>query len=138
MLRAEEQVVLLYLEAAEACSEFSQPWWGLPLRLVPNRPAKRFQLPTELVCGEFEGQQIKQGQTLHMLVHSSARDPEICDDPNFDITARRKIHFGFGGGAHHCLGHLVARNDMASALSALAKNILSFEVLDAEWLPAGQ
>ncbi|MEM9278227.1 MAG: cytochrome P450 [Pseudomonadota bacterium] len=85
---------------------------------------------------EFQGQEIGKGQTLHMLVHASARDPAICEDPAFDITKKRKIHFGFGGGAHHCLGALVARTDMASALTALSETLKSFEYNgEPEWLP---
>lgn len=84
----------------------------------------------------FHGQTITKGETLHMLVHASARDPMICDDATFDITRRRKNHFGFGGGAHHCIGHQVARTDMTSALKALARHIESFEFAGTpEWLP---
>lgn len=85
---------------------------------------------------EFEDVKIKRGEILHMLVHASARDPTVCDDPTFDITAKRKIHFGFGGGAHHCLGALVARTDIACALIALSQNIKSIHYNgEAEWLP---
>lgn len=84
----------------------------------------------------FGGVEIEQGTTVHMLVHASSRDPAICDAPEFDITVRRKKHFGFGGGAHHCIGHLVARTDIACALRALAR---TFETIEpggpAEWLP---
>ena len=85
---------------------------------------------------EFGGVGIERGTTLHMLVHASSRDPAICDAPDFDITCRRKKHFGFGGGAHHCIGHLVARTDIACALRALARR---FETIEpdgaAKWLP---
>lgn len=85
---------------------------------------------------EFQGQNIERGETIHMLVHASARDPAICEDPAFDITRKRKIHFGFGGGAHHCLGALVARTDMASALTALARTLSRFEYDGTpQWLP---
>ena len=85
---------------------------------------------------EFQGQAIKRGEKLHMMVHASACDPEICDEQTFDIQASRKIHFGFGGGAHHCIGHLAARTDMASALKALVKKDvdLSYSSLPT-WLP---
>lgn len=84
----------------------------------------------------FQDQPIKAGDTLHMLVHASARDPAICEDPSFDITKKRKIHFGFGGGAHHCLGALVARTDMASALTSLVGTLEQFEYDgEPEWLP---
>ena len=39
--------------------------------------------------------------------------------PGFDITAERERHFGFGAGPHHCLGHAIARSDMAVAFSIL-------------------
>jgi len=75
---------------------------------------------------DHKGTRIKAGQTVHILVHATALDPAIAADTAFDITARRKLHFGFGGGAHHCLGQGVARADMAAALRALAKRITHF------------
>ena len=85
---------------------------------------------------EFEGIQIASGQTLHLLVHASATDPAVCPDAAFDVTAQRKVHFGFGGGAHNCLGQLVARTDMACALGAMAKGIAGFEYTGTpKWLP---
>ncbi len=79
---------------------------------------------------------ITQGTTLHLLVHASARDPDISETDNFDITIRRKKHFGFGGGAHHCIGHLIARTDIACALRALAKTFQHIELDNgAKWLP---
>ena len=41
----------------------------------------------------------------------------------FDITVERRAHFGFGGGAHHCLGHWLARIDMREALPLLARRL---------------
>lgn len=70
---------------------------------------------------EVSGTTIPRGTVVHLLVHASARDPEICDAPAFDITRPRKRHFGFGGGAHHCIGHMMARTDMAAALRALRR-----------------
>jgi len=84
----------------------------------------------------YGGTKIARGTTLHLLVHASARDPAICEHPEFDITIRRKKHFGFGGGAHHCIGHLVARTDIACALKALAKTFDQIEPDGtAVWLP---
>jgi len=85
---------------------------------------------------EFEGVTIQKGEILHMLVHASAQDPAICENSEFDITAKRKIHFGFGGGAHHCLGALVARTDIARALVALSQHIERIDYNgEPEWLP---
>ena len=85
---------------------------------------------------EIGGCVIEKGTLLHLLVHASARDPEICADARFDITAKRRQHFGFGGGAHHCIGHFVARTDIAAALAELR---LTFKTISydgtPDWLP---
>ena len=50
--------------------------------------------------------------------------PRVFPEPGFDITAEdRPRHFGFGGGWHHCIGHFVARGDMAEALPLLAARL---------------
>ena len=71
---------------------------------------------------------ISAGETLHILVHASATDPATGHSGTFDIRQRRKPHFGFGGGAHHCLGHLVARTDMAAALNIWLQNWISINL----------
>ena len=61
----------------------------------------------------FEGLDIAAGTTVHLFSQSAGTDPRAFPDSAFDIEAERKPHFGFGGGAHHCLGHFVARGDMS-------------------------
>lgn len=82
----------------------------------------------------FEGVDIPKGTTVHVLSHATGTDP-ARHDGQFDIAASRHIHFGFGGGAHHCLGHFLARNDMAIALNILAQHIETFSLLDAKYQP---
>ncbi len=85
---------------------------------------------------EIDGISIRKGRVVHLLVHASARDPEICEDQAFDITVKRRLHFGFGGGAHHCIGHFVARTDTACALVALRKTFRTVAyVSEPKWLP---
>jgi len=78
---------------------------------------------------------IKRGTTIHLFSESAGTDPQQYA-PDFDITAQRKPHFGFGGGPHHCLGHFIARTDMTEGLKALARRIRNPR-LDGEptWLP---
>lgn len=84
----------------------------------------------------MDGVTIPKGTVVHLLMHASARDPAICDNPRFDIRAKRKKHFGFGGGAHHCIGHFVARTDLASALASLRRTFATVEYDGTpEWLP---
>lgn len=112
--------------------------------LIPNaieefvraRPTTTWATRQALEDIEMDGIVIAAGTVVHLLVHAAARDPAICDDPAFDIRARRKKHFGFGGGAHHCIGHFVARTDIASALAALRETFVTMAYDGApDWMP---
>src|SRR5690606_9585399 len=83
-----------------------------------------------------QGLHIAAGTTIHLWSEVAGTDPRVFGDPAFDITAERKPHFGFGGGAHHCLGHFVARSDMSEALPLLARRMRAPRILEGdEWLP---
>ncbi len=103
---------------------------------IRARPTTTWATREALEDVEMEGSTIPKGTVVHLLVHASARDPEVCDDPGFDIIAKRRRHFGFGGGAHHCIGHFVARTDIASALAALRKTFktVAYDGVP-DWLP---
>ncbi len=64
--------------------------------------------------------QIRRGDAVHVLVHATSTDPATGHEGDFDIRRDRKQHFGFGGGAHHCLGRLVAQTDMAAAIGVMS------------------
>ena len=85
---------------------------------------------------EFQGLHIPQGGIVQMLSHSAGTDPSAMPDPAFDISQQRPPHHGFGAGVHHCLGHFVARTDMAVALPLLARRMPD-AVPDGpgQWLP---
>lgn len=83
----------------------------------------------------YGGLEIKRGTTLHLLSGVAATQPEVFA-PGFDISAERKRHFGFGGGIHHCLGHAIARSDMAVALTILPPRLKNPRLDgEPEWLP---
>ena len=84
--------------------------------VIRTRPTTTWATREALEDILLQGVTIKRGQTIHILVNATGTDPLTRHDGAFDITAKRKSHFGFGGGAHHCLGHFVARTDMAAAL----------------------
>ncbi|SDO05623.1 cytochrome P450 [Pseudomonas jinjuensis] len=85
---------------------------------------------------EFQGLQIKRGTTVHLFSQAAGTDPRVFENPGFDITAKRQPHFGFGAGAHHCIGHFIARGDMTAALALLAQRMKN-PAYDGEpeWLP---
>lgn len=85
---------------------------------------------------EFQGLRIPRGGIVQMLSHSAGTDPSAMPDPSFDITQQRPPHHGFGAGVHHCLGHFVARTDMAVALPLLAARMPDAAPDGpGEWLP---
>ena len=103
---------------------------------IRHRPATTWVTREALEDFEFGGRRIARGETLHLLVHSAAFDPAIRTGREFDASARGKSHIGFGGGAHHCLGHLVARTDMECALAALNRRLESITFAGTpQWLP---
>jgi cytochrome P450 len=84
----------------------------------------------------FDGLDIPAGATIHLFCAAAGTDPR-SGAAGFDITAAgRPPHFGFGGGIHYCLGHLVARADMAEALTVLARRLHDLRAGGAAtWLP---
>ena len=87
------------------------------------RPTVTWVTREALVDFNFQGLDIKQGTTVHLFSQSAGSDPRTFENPGFDITAKRPPHFGFGAGAHHCIGHFIARGDMTEALALLAKRV---------------
>lgn len=85
---------------------------------------------------DFHGLRVPRGGIVQVLSHAAGTDPSAVPDPGFDITQQRPPHHGFGAGIHHCLGHFVARTDMAVALPLLARRMPD-AVPDGpgQWLP---
>lgn len=87
---------------------------------------------------EFQGLTIEQGTTVHLLTYLSGTDPRAYPDGD-DIAldaAERAPHHTFGGGVHHCLGHYIARADIAVALQVLSRHLTSIRCPGGdEWLP---
>lgn len=83
----------------------------------------------------YNGLAIARGTTLHLFAESAGTDPAMFPD-EFDITVKRPPHYGFGAGAHHCLGHFIARGDMTEALRILAQRLKNPRYDgEAQWLP---
>ena len=99
-------------------------------------PTVRWVTREALEDFQYEDLYVPAGTTVHLISESAGTDPRVFGEPSFDITAERKPHYGFGGGAHHCLGHFVARSDMSEALPLLARRLRDPRPLDGNtWLP---
>lgn len=86
---------------------------------------------------DLHGLHIPAGGIVQVLSHATGTDPRAVPEPAFDITATDRVpHHGFGAGIHHCLGHFVARTDMAVALPLLARRMPDAEPDGpGDWLP---
>ncbi len=85
---------------------------------------------------DLDGLHVPRGGIVQVLSHAAGTDPRSAPDPSFDITQQRPPHLGFGAGIHHCLGHFVARTDMAVALPLLAARLPDLRPDGpGEWLP---
>jgi cytochrome P450 len=62
---------------------------------------------------------IPAGSRIVLLLGAANRDPAVFDEAPFDVDAERARHVTFGGGVHHCVGHLLARAELAEALRVL-------------------
>ncbi len=69
---------------------------------------------------ELQGVEVPKGSVLHICLGSANRDPDRWDRPDdYDPSRPMKPTFGFGGGAHICLGMHVARAEMSVGIGAL-------------------
>ena len=101
------------------------------------RPTTTWVTREALADFTFDDLDIKAGTTIHLFCESAGTDTAQAGSGEFDITATgRPPHFGFGGGIHYCLGHYVARADMATALTVLAGRLGDPRPAgEAVWLP---
>jgi cytochrome P450 len=68
-----------------------------------------------------DGQQIRAGEGVIAMTPAANRDPEVFSEPDeFQVTRTARRHLSFGFGAHHCIGHHLARAEMELALVQMA------------------
>jgi cytochrome P450 len=76
---------------------------------------------TTKVDVEIDGQHIPKGERVVSMLRSANRDEEVFESPfSFDIARQPNPHVAFGGGgAHHCLGAMLARAEIRAVLDEL-------------------
>lgn len=71
---------------------------------------------------DFQGQSIRKGDLVIVILNSANHDPNQFKDPEiFDITRQKSRHLAFGKGIHACLGAPLARLEGEIAINSLLK-----------------
>jgi Cytochrome P450 len=69
---------------------------------------------------EFQGQVLRKGERVGLLLAGANRDPSAWDDPSvFDASRPVRTNFSFGAGAHFCIGAPLARLELRIAIPML-------------------
>jgi cytochrome P450 len=89
---------------------------------------------------QLDGQTIRRGETVIVMLGSANRDPERFPDADaLDVTRVDVKHVAFGRGSHYCLGAPLARLEAEIALATLLRRLpgLHLDVAqgDLRWRP---
>jgi len=79
---------------------------------------------------ELGGKTIHKGAFVLLCWASGNRDPQRFANPDtFDMDrANLNHHLAFGTGAHHCIGSMLARQEMKCAIREIVNNVESLEL----------
>ncbi len=109
----------LVASAVEECLRFDPPILGT-LRVLHEEV-------------EFHGQSLPVDTPVLALLGAANRDPRAYEDPErFDVGRNGAPHWGFGGGAHFCLGAHLARLEAQLAIGTLVRRVPNLELTDAK------
>ena len=80
---------------------------------------------------DYGGKTIKEGEVLWLTLASANRDPKVFPDPEkLDFTRDASNVVTFAPGIHHCLGHLLAREEIAVLFRRLYQEFESVDILE--------
>lgn len=84
---------------------------------------------------EIGGKTIRRGDSVVVALAAANRDPAHFTDPErFDIHRTNNNFISFGFGAHHCLGHALARLESTEMFTALLTRIPNIQSAgEAQW-----
>ncbi|MCY0853755.1 cytochrome P450 [Cupriavidus sp. D39] len=87
---------------------------------VRFEPVATFKVRQAAKDVEISGVLVPKGAMVQCIVSSANRDEEAFEDSEtFDIDRRPKPSFGFGFGAHMCIGQYIAKIELQAAVNAI-------------------
>jgi pimeloyl-[acyl-carrier protein] synthase len=71
---------------------------------------------------DWRGHHLKKGQFVLLMVAGANRDPKVFPDPErMDMSRPQDQNVTFGPGMHHCIGHLLAKMQLAEFFPELLR-----------------
>lgn len=87
---------------------------------VRFEPMSTFKVRQASKDVEIDGFKVKKGELVQFMTVSANRDETAIENANtFDIDRKPKITFGFGFGAHMCIGQFIAKVEIQTAVNAI-------------------
>lgn len=85
---------------------------------------------------ELRGRRIEAGQRVFLVLGSANHDPERFRDPDrYDMTRSPNPHIAFGKGIHTCIGAMLARIELRSAVGRLVERLPNLRLVDEDFEP---
>ncbi|HUZ12905.1 MAG TPA: cytochrome P450 [Caulobacteraceae bacterium] len=104
--------------------------------------ALRFEPPVDSTARiasadmEVGGCPVRATQSMIFHLRAANRDPEAFEAPDaFDVSAKRRPHVAFGGGAHICIGAPLARLEAQVAIARLFERFPALRLADPDAPP---
>jgi cytochrome P450 len=120
-------------EHPEACEYLRQhPDDALNVVLELSRLVSMSTAMGRCVAKDFnwQGHELKKGQIVILFQGGANRDPKIYPNPDqLDFTRAQDRNMMFAPGAHHCIGHLLAKMQLAEFFPELVRRF-DLELLD--------
>lgn len=90
-----------------------------------------FTVPPRFLANdaEFEGVQMKKGETALLFLPAADLDPtEFANPEEYNLARDNKVHIAFGTGPHRCLGSHLARIELQVLYEEMLKGLPEFRL----------
>ena len=85
---------------------------------------------------ELGGVPIKKGMVVRPSPQAANYDPQVFEDPlRFDIHRKPKRIMSFGAGPHHCIGNVLGRTTINTAIRRLLARFPTARIRDPDFVP---
>lgn len=97
-----------------------------------------FTFPRIATCDtEVGGTKILKGMVVRPSPQAANYDPDVFPDPmRFDIHRHPKRIMAFGAGPHHCIGHILGRTTITTAITRLLARFPKARLADPQFVPS--